>query len=387
MRLATSEAMLFKYGSGTGTDLSTIRSSREKLSGGGTPSGPLSFMRVYDQIAAVVKSGGKTRRAAKMQSLKDWHPDILEFIQAKAKEEKKARTLIDKRRIRRQLQRRGLQLDHVPERESLGSRVGRLHAGRRRRPEVDDALGHRSQDRWPRARRASTCCGRLPRGRGTAAIPACSTTRRSTAGTPARTRGRINASNPCSEYMFLDDTACNLSSLNLKKFQDADGRFNVERFRKAAAIFITAQEILVDHASYPTPAIAENSHRYRPLGLGYANLGSLLMSMGIPYDSDEGRGIAGALTALLERPGLSDVEPHRRPPRPVRRLQRERAAHAARDADASRRRRTKSIRLARAYLQRSGPRTCGTNASKAVAASATAMPRRRCWPRPARSLS
>ena len=298
MRLATSEAMLFKYGSGTGTDLSTLRSAREKLSGGGIPSGPLSFMRVYDQIAAVVKSGGKTRRAAKMQSLKDWHPDILEFIQAKAKEEKKARTLIESGEydanfngeayssIMFQNANLSVRVSDDFMQSAVDGRKWRTHwvtdpkvAG----PEHDGKylLRQIAEGTW--------YCGD-PGLQYETTINRWHTC-------PAT--GPINASNPCSEYMFLDDTACNLSSLNLKKFQEPDGRFNVERFRKAASIFITAQEILVDHASYPTPAIAENSHVYRPLGLGYANLGSLLMSMAIPYDSDEGRGIAGALTALL----------------------------------------------------------------------------------------
>jgi ribonucleoside-diphosphate reductase alpha chain len=298
MRLATSEAMLFKYGSGTGTDLSTLRSAREKLSGGGIPSGPLSFMRVYDQIAAVVKSGGKTRRAAKMQSLKDWHPDILEFVQAKAKEEKKARTLIDSGEydanfngeayssIMFQNANLSVRVSNEFMQNAVDGRKWRTHwvtnpktAG----PEYDAKflLRQMAEGTW--------YCGD-PGVQYETTINNWHTCSNS---------GPINASNPCSEYMFLDDTACNLSSLNLKKFQEPDGRFNVERYRKAASIFITAQEILVDHASYPTPAIAENSHLYRPLGLGYANLGSLLMSMAIPYDSAEGRGIAGALTALL----------------------------------------------------------------------------------------
>ena len=302
MRLATSEAMLFKYGSGTGTDLSTLRSSREKLSGGGIPSGPLSFMRVYDQIAAVVKSGGKTRRAAKMQSLKDWHPDILEFIQAKRKEEKKARTLIESgdyesnfngeaySSIMFQNANLSVRVSDEFMQASVDGKKWKTHwvtDPKKPGPEHDARflLRQIAEGTW--------YCGDpgLQYETTINRWHTCSNT------------GPINASNPCSEYMFLDDTACNLSSLNLKKFQEPDGRFNVERFRAAAAIFITAQEILVDHASYPTPAIAENSHRFRPLGLGYANLGSLLMSMGIPYDSDEGRGIAGALTALLTGQG------------------------------------------------------------------------------------
>lgn len=298
MRLATSEAMLFKFGSGTGTDLSTIRSSKEKLAGGGIPSGPLSFMRVYDQIAAVVKSGGKTRRAAKMQSLKDWHPDILEFIQCKNREEKKARTLIDSGEYDSNFN--GEAYSSIMfQNANLSVRVSdefmrSVEEGRKWKTRwVTDPTqsGPEFESKWLLRQMAegAWACGD-PGVQYDTTINKWHTCPNS---------GRINASNPCSEYMFLDDTACNLSSLNLRKFQRPDGVFDVERFRSAASIFITAQEILVDHASYPTPAIAKNSHLYRPLGLGYANLGSLLMSMGIPYDSDAGRGIAGSLTALL----------------------------------------------------------------------------------------
>ncbi|MFN7803624.1 MAG: vitamin B12-dependent ribonucleotide reductase, partial [Planctomycetaceae bacterium] len=302
MRLATSEAMLFKFGSGTGTDLSTIRSAKEKLSGGGTPSGPLSFLRVYDQIAAVVKSGGKTRRAAKMQSLKDWHPDILDFIQCKAKEEKKARTLIASGEydsnfngeaygsIMFQNANLSVRLSDPFMQAVLADGTWKTHwVTDPQRPGPE----YRARDLMRQMAEGTWLCGD-PGVQYDTTINRWHTCNRS---------GPINASNPCSEYMFLDDTACNLSSLNLKKFHLEDGTFDVERFRRAASIFITAQEILVDHASYPTPAIAENSHRYRPLGLGYANLGSLLMSMGIPYDSDAGRGICGALTALLTGEG------------------------------------------------------------------------------------
>jgi ribonucleoside-diphosphate reductase alpha chain len=298
MRLATSEAMLFKFGSGTGTDLSTIRSAKEKLSGGGIPSGPLSFMRVYDQIAAVVKSGGKTRRAAKMQSLKDWHPDILEFIQAKAKEEKKARTLIASGEYEANFN--GEAYSSIMfQNANLSVRVS------------DDFMQAAADDgawrtHWVTDRnhagpeyRAEQLLHEIAEGTWYCGDPGLQYDTTINRWHTCPNSGPINASNPCSEYMFLDDTACNLASLNLKKFQLADGTFDVERYRRAAAIFITAQEILVDHASYPTPSIAENSHRFRPLGLGYANLGSLLMSMGIPYDSNAGRGICGALTALL----------------------------------------------------------------------------------------
>ena len=298
MRLATSEAMLFKFGSGTGTDLSTIRSAKEKLSGGGTPSGPLSFMRVYDQIAAVVKSGGKTRRAAKMQSLKDWHPDIRDFILAKTKEEKKARTLIASGEYESNFN--GEAYSSIMfQNANLSVRV----SDELMQAVLDDGMW---QTHWVTDKnkpgpeyKARTLMRDIAEGTWYCGDPGVQYDTTINKWHTCSNSGPINASNPCSEYMFLDDTACNLSSLNLKKFLRPDGTFDVERYRQAAAIYITAQEILVDHASYPTPSIAENSHRYRPLGLGFANLGSLLMTMGIPYDSDAGRGMCGALTALL----------------------------------------------------------------------------------------
>lgn len=302
MRLATSEAMLFKFGSGTGTDLSTIRSSKEKLSGGGVPSGPLSFMRVYDQIAAVVKSGGKTRRAAKMQSLKDWHPDVLEFIQAKAKEEKKARTLIASGEYEANFN--GEAYSSIMfQNANLSVRVSDdfMQAAAADRPWKTHYVTDKNHP-GPEYQ-AKYLLREIAEGTWYCGDPGVQYDTTINRWHTCPNSGPINASNPCSEYMFLDDTACNLSSLNLKKFQSADGTFDVDRYRRAAAIFLTAQEILVDHASYPTPAIAENSHRFRPLGLGYANLGSLLMTMGIPYDSDAGRGICGALTALLNGQG------------------------------------------------------------------------------------
>ncbi|TVS14771.1 MAG: vitamin B12-dependent ribonucleotide reductase [Planctomycetaceae bacterium] len=299
MRLATSEAMLFKFGSGTGTDLSTLRSCREKLSGGGRPSGPLSFMRVYDQIAAVVKSGGKTRRAAKMQSLKIWHPDILEFIECKWKEERKAHTLIASGEYEANFngeayssilfQNANLSVrltDEFMETVQKGGKwatrwIADLAGGE---PPVYDA-------RWLLERMADCAwhCGD-PGVQYDTTINRWHTCPNS---------GRINASNPCSEYMFLDNTACNLASINLMKFRKPDGTFDVHRFQTACRVFFIAQEILVDHASYPTDMIAENSHQFRPLGLGYSNLGSLIMSAGVAYDSPGATGVCGAVTALL----------------------------------------------------------------------------------------
>ena len=296
MRLATSEAMLFKYGSGTGSDLSTLRSSQEKLAGGGKPSGPVSFMRVYDAIASVIKSGGKTRRAAKMQTLKVWHPDILEFIECKTKEEKKAQTLIKS----------GYEANFNGE---AYSSVMFQNAN----------LSVRATDSFLRAAEADAewTTRAVTTGRPMDTFSAKNLLDKIAEGTwlcgdpgmqyedtiqrwhTCPNTAPINSSNPCSEYMFIDDSACNLSSINLMKFRREDGTFDVQGFRAACRIFITAQEILVDHASYPTERIGLNSHKFRPLGLGYANLGSLIMASGLPYDSDEGRALAGAITAIM----------------------------------------------------------------------------------------
>ncbi len=298
MRLATSEAMLFKFGSGTGSDLSTIRSHREKLSGGGLPSGPLSFMRVYDQIAAVVKSGGKTRRAAKMQSLKVWHPDILEFIECKHKEEQKAHVLITKGGYDANFngeayssilfQNANLSVRLTD--EFMESVINEREWSTRWVTDVDrEGPKYQASFLLERMAECAWHCGD-PGVQYDTTINEWHTCPNS---------GRINASNPCSEYMFLDDTACNLASINLMKFREDDGTFDVEGFEHACRIFFVAQEILVGNASYPTDRIAENSHRFRPLGLGYSNLGSLIMTSGNGYDSDAGRGLCGALTAIL----------------------------------------------------------------------------------------
>jgi len=296
MRLATSEAMLFKYGSGTGTDLSTLRSTKEKLSGGGKPSGPLSFLKVYDQVANVVKSGGKTRRAAKMNTLKDWHPDIEEFIDAKQKEEKKAWALIEQ----------GYDGSYngdaygsvMYQNENLSVRVS------------DEFMEAALSDRewWTRRvidgqpcerKEARTLLRKIAEGTHICGDPGMQFDTTIHKWHTCKSTGRQNSTNPCSEYLFLDNTACNLASLNLLRFKTADGEFDVERFKAAVRVFITAQEIIVDNASYPIKEIAENSHIFRTLGLGYANLGSLVMSYGYGYDSVEGRAICGAVTAIM----------------------------------------------------------------------------------------
>ncbi|MEK6246904.1 MAG: vitamin B12-dependent ribonucleotide reductase [Planctomycetales bacterium] len=298
MRLATSEAMLFKFGSGTGTDLSTLRSHREKLSGGGRPSGPLSFMRVYDQIAAVVKSGGKTRRAAKMQSLKVWHPDIMEFIECKAKEEAKAHCLIEKGGYESNFN--GEAYSSIMfQNANLSVRV----TDKFMNAVVEDAewVTHwvTDENQPGPSFRASEVMQKMADMAWKCGDPGVQYDTTINRWHTCPNSGRINASNPCSEYMFLDNTACNLASINLMKMCQPDGTFDVERFKHACRVFFVAQEILIDHASYPTAEIAANSHRYRPLGLGYSNLGSMLMTSGRAYDSDEGYGICGAVTALL----------------------------------------------------------------------------------------
>jgi ribonucleoside-diphosphate reductase alpha chain len=296
MRLAMSEAMLFKYGSGTGTDLSSLRSTREKLSGGGKPSGPLSFLKVYDQVANVVKSGGKTRRAAKMNTLKDWHPDIEEFIDAKQKEEKKAWALIEQG------------YDGSYNGDAYGSVMYQNeNVSVRVSDEFMDAAleGHewwtrRVTDGQPCERKdARTLLRKIAEGTYICGDPGMQFDSTIHKWHTCKGTGRQNSTNPCSEYLFLDNTACNLASLNLMKFKTADGDFDVERLKAAARIFITAQEIIVDNASYPIKEIAENSHIFRTLGLGYANLGSLIMSYGYGYDSVEGRALCGAITAIM----------------------------------------------------------------------------------------
>jgi ribonucleoside-diphosphate reductase alpha chain len=296
MRLATSEAMLFKYGSGTGSDLSTLRSTREKLSGGGKPSGPLSFLKVYDQVANVVKSGGKTRRAAKMNTLKDWHPDIEEFIDAKQKEEKKAWALIEQ----------GYDGSYngdaygsvMYQNENLSVRVSDefMEAALEGR----EWWTRRIRDDKPCERKgARTLLRKIAEGTHVCGDPGMQFDSTIHKWHTCKGTDRQNSTNPCSEYLFLDNTACNLASLNLMKFKTADGDFDVERFKAAVRIFITAQEIIVDNASYPIKEIAENSHIFRTLGLGYANLGSLIMSYGFGYDSVEGRALCGAITAIM----------------------------------------------------------------------------------------
>ena len=296
MRLAHAEAMLFKYGSGTGTDLSTLRSSREKLSGGGRPSGPLSFMRVYDQIAAVVRSGGKTRRAAKMQSLRCDHPDVRDFITCKMNEERKAWALIEQG------------YDGSFNGEAYGSV---MYQNANLSIRVTDEFMKAAEEGRPWQTFAVTT-GQPMETHSAGELLDLIAESTHVCGDPGLQYhttinrwhtcpegGEICASNPCSEYMFLNDSACNLASLNLMKFRRPDGSFDAEAFRSAVRVMIIAQEILVSHGSYPSERICRHSHDYRALGLGYANLGSLVMAMGLPYDGDAGRAYAAAITAIL----------------------------------------------------------------------------------------
>ncbi len=296
LTLAKTEGMLFKWGSGTGTNLSTLRSSTEGLSGGGTASGPLSFMKGFDAFAGVIKSGGKTRRAAKMVILNVDHPDIVDFIECKMKEEAKAHTLVaagydgsspdseayssiffqnanNSVRVTDDFMYAVLRDTDFSTKSVNDGRVMKTYNAKDLLKKISEATWHCGDP----GMQYDTTVNRWHTSKNTA---------------------RINASNPCSEYMFLDDSACNLASLNLLKFAP-NGTFDVEAYRHAVDVLITAQEILVDNAGYPTEMIMRNSHDYRPLGLGYANLGALLMAAGLPYDSDAGRDYAACVTAIM----------------------------------------------------------------------------------------
>jgi ribonucleoside-diphosphate reductase alpha chain len=297
MELARTEALLFKFGSGTGTNFSSLRSSKESVSGGGTASGPLSFMRGFDAFAGVIKSGGKTRRAAKMAIMNAEHPDIIDFIECKSKEEAKAHSLI----------KAGYD-GSGPDSEAFSSiffqnanNSVRVTDGFMRAYEEDGTYNtytvkdhqpvdtYKAREIMRKIAEATWLCGD-PGLQFDTTINKWHTSKNS---------GRINASNPCSEYMFLDNSACNLASFNLLKYVTPSGSFDIPAYRHSISVVITAMEILVDNSGYPTQSIARNSHDYRPLGLGYANLGALLMAFGLPYDSATGRDLAAAFTAIL----------------------------------------------------------------------------------------
>ncbi|HEX3680416.1 MAG TPA: vitamin B12-dependent ribonucleotide reductase, partial [Galbitalea sp.] len=294
--LMKAEARLFKYGSGTGTNFSVIRGRQEKLSGGGTSSGLMSFLEVFDRAAGSTKSGGTTRRAAKMVCLDMDHPEIADFITWKAREEKKAQLLINAgmdadfngeayKTVSGQNSNNSVRVTDDFMKAALAG--GQWETRARTTNEVVDT--YKATDLWNMVADAAWRC----------ADPGVQYDSTINKWHTCPNTARINASNPCSEYMFLDNSACNLASLNLTKFLGADGTFDVEGYRHAVAVFFLAQEILVDLSAYPTGPIGKNSHDYRPLGLGYANLGTLLMLLGVPYDSEKGRAIAGALTAIL----------------------------------------------------------------------------------------
>jgi ribonucleoside-diphosphate reductase alpha chain len=297
MELARTEAMLFKFGSGTGTNFSSLRSSKEFVSGGGVASGPLSFMRGLDAFAGVIKSGGKTRRAAKMAILNADHPDIIDFIECKAKEEAKAYSLIEA----------GYD-GSGPDSEAYSSiffqnanNSVRVSDEFMRAYENDgDYATYTVKDHKPVATyKAREIMRKIAESTWLCGDPGMQFDTTINRWHTSKNTARINASNPCSEYMFLDNSACNLASFNLMKFVTPSGGFDIPAYRHAISVIITAMDILVDNSGYPTESIARNSHDYRPLGLGYANLGALLMSMGLPYDSDAGRDMAAVLTAIL----------------------------------------------------------------------------------------
>src|ERR1700684_4090867 len=296
LTLAKTEGMLFKWGSGTGTNLSSIRGSMELLSGGGQASGPLSFMRGFDAFAGVIKSGGKTRRAAKMVILNADHPDIVDFIECKSKEEAKAFTLI----------KAGYD-GSGPDSEAFSSiffqnanNSVRVSDEFMRAYEADGDFttytvkGHHPVETF----KARDIMGKMAQSTWDCGDPGMQFDDTINKWHTSKNTARINASNPCSEYMFLDNSACNLASLNLMRFVSPAGTFDIAAYRHAVTVMTTAMEILVDNSGYPTEAISRNSHDYRPLGLGYANLGALLMSMGLPYDSEAGRDMAGGMTGV-----------------------------------------------------------------------------------------
>jgi ribonucleoside-diphosphate reductase alpha chain len=298
LTLAKTEGMLFKWGSGTGTNLSSIRGSNETLSGGGTASGPLSFMRGFDAFAGVIKSGGKTRRAAKMVILNVDHPDIVDFIECKAKEEAKAWALM----------REGYDGSSGPDSEAYSSiffqnanNSVRVTDEFMRAVEKDAEFSTRTvKDGKPvQTYKARDIMKKIAEATWQCGDPGMQYDSTINRWHTSKNTSRINASNPCSEYMFLDNSACNLASFNLLKFVTPAGTFDIAAYRAAIDVLITAMEILVDNSGYPTESIAKNSHDYRPLGLGYANLGALLMAFGLPYDSDAGRDFAATLTAIM----------------------------------------------------------------------------------------
>jgi ribonucleoside-diphosphate reductase alpha chain len=296
LNLAKTEGLIFKYGSGSGVNLSKLRAKGESLSTGGTSSGPISFMKGYDSFAGSIKSGGKTRRAAKMVLLDAWHPDVLEFIDSKANEEKKAWALIDA----------GYDGSFTGEAYNSVFFQNANHSVRVSDEFMDNVL---KDEKWnlrevktneiTQSLQAREILNKVSEATHLCGDPGLQYSSTINKWHTCKVSGPINASNPCSEYVFLDDTACNLASINLMKYREEDGSFNTDAFIHTVNIMISAQEIIVGRSSYPTQIIEENSHIYRTLGIGFTNLGALLMSLGLAYDSDEARNVTGAISSLM----------------------------------------------------------------------------------------
>ncbi len=295
MILAMREALLFKYGSGTGTNISTLRSSKEKLSGGGKPSGPLAYWAFWDKVAGIVKSGGKTRRASKMDILDVDHPDILEFIDSKKYEEELLHILIDN----------GIPWERATESVNYqNTNISVRATDKFMQAVIDDGdlqtipVHSKELTNNMQKYKARNLINKISEATHFCGDPGMQFHDTINKWHTCKNSGEIRASNPCSEYMFIDDSSCNLASLNLKAFMEND-KFDIEKFKHTIKLTAIAQDLNVDNSSYPTRKIAENSHKFRPLGMGYANLGSLIMSLGLPYDSDEARAIAASITALM----------------------------------------------------------------------------------------
>ena len=296
LELIKTEGMIFKHGSGSGVNLSNLRAAGEPLSTGGTASGPLSFMKGLDATAGAIKSGGKTRRAAKMVILNVDHPDIMEFIWAKAKEERKAHVLID------------AGYDGSIDGEAYNSVFFQNANHSVRVPDAFMEAVEKDEDWWTywrvsgekaRKYKAREILRAISEATWECGDPGLQFDDTTNKWNTCKASGRINASNPCSEFLFLDNTSCNLSSINLLKYRNEDGSLDVEGFKHTVDVMILAKEIIVGNAHYPTEKIKEMSHKFRPLGLGYANLGALLMSLGLPYDSEKGRALAATITAIM----------------------------------------------------------------------------------------
>ena len=300
LALQKSEVRLFKYGSGTGSNFSQIRAKGESLSGGGASSGVLSFLEGFDRWAGSIKSGGTTRRAAKMVILDMDHPEIVDYIDWKLREEKKVQALIAA----------GYPADFNG--EAYRTISGQNSNNSVRIPDAfmnaylkdgDWKTSYRISGEIASEYKAKWLMDKIAHAAWACADPGVQFDDTIQRWNTCKNSDRINATNPCSEFVFLDDTACNLASINLAKFLQDDGNFDVDAFRQAVRVFITAMEIIVDLSAYPMEKIAQRSHEFRPLGLGYANLGTLLMLNGIPYDSGEARAWAASISAILSGHG------------------------------------------------------------------------------------